>query len=246
MNVSQTTRNTFMAAVTLLIIACISCTYRERVTPIVLPDAAHGMVTVADGLKISSRAFPERKQAKEIFGFDIRKAGLLPVQVTFQNDSPRSVTVDPSQTFLLSPDKKAWPVLPLDKTYERTKGYVEAGEAAKGAVKPAILLGAAGAVVGLAVGIVTGENLGEAAGKGAAAGAAAGAVIGGADRYAKTGKKIKADLASKTLSNREILPGQIAYGVLFFPGLPEEASSVDELRLALRSGETPHIVRLKP
>lgn len=221
-----------------------ACTYKDRIAPITLPPASQNMVVLGDGLKISAQAFVDPKTAEQSFGFDIRKAGLLPVQVTFQNDGSAPATIDPSQTFLLDHDNKAWPVLSLEKTYQRTKGYVDLGETLKGSTKPALLLGAAGAVVGLAVGIVSGHNIGEAMGAGAAAGAAVGALAGGATGYATTGKKIKADLANKSLKNDPILPMQIAYGVLFFPGMPEEAPGAMQLRLFLKIGEIPHVVKL--
>ena len=228
-------RKTILAAVVILL-AAVACTYRSRVAPIKLPETAANMVEV-EGLKMTAAAFVDREAAEKAFGFDIRKAGLLPVQVTFQNDGKRRVRVKPGQTFLIDQEKNAWPVLGAKETYARTKKFVEIGETVKGTATPALLLGAAGAVAGAAIGIITGENVGEMAGKGAVIGATAGTIGGGADAYAKTGRRIRNDLAQKTLKNEDILPGQIAYGVLFFPGTPgEEASSAKELRLALDLG----------
>jgi len=215
-----------------------ACAYKDRVAPIRLPEAAANMVE-ANGLKMTAAAFVDREAAEKAFGFDIRKAGLLPVQVTFQNDGSSRVKVKPEQTFLVDKDHNAWPVMGTRETYERTKKFVEIGETVKGTATPALLLGAAGAVAGLAIGIVSGENIGEMAGKGAAIGAAAGAIGGGAEAYAKTGRRIRDDLARKTLKNEEIMPGQIAYGVLFFPGSPDdEANSAKELRLSLDFGSS--------
>jgi hypothetical protein len=127
--------------------------------------------------------------------------------------------------------------LPLEKTYQRTGKYVKIGETAKGAATPALLMGAAGAVAGFAIGIVSGENVGEMMGKGAVIGAGSGAIIGGADAAAKSGGKVKEDLAEKSLRNKSIQPGQIAYGTLFFPGLlNSEAQSARQLRLTLSFG----------
>lgn len=212
------------------------CTYRDRVAPIRLPETSSNMVEI-NGLKISAQAYNDPKAAMETFGFDARKAGVLPVQVTFQNDSHTQVSVNPDQTFLLDNLQNAWPILSLEKTYERTHKYVKIGETAKGTVTPALLLGAAGAVAGAAIGIVGGSNVGEAMGKGAVIGAAAGAIGGGASAYAKSTQQIKQDLVDKNMKNQPIQPGQIAYGTLFFPGTPgEEASSARELRLSLTFG----------
>jgi hypothetical protein len=219
-----------------LAVVLAACTYRDRVAPIRLPETSANMVDI-DGLKISAQAYTDEAAAEATFGFDARQAGLLPVQVTFQNDSPFQVSVNAEQTFLLDNLQNAWPILPKEKTYERTKKFVDVGETMKGTAKPALLLGAAGAVAGLAIGIVSGNNIGETMGQGAAIGAAAGAIGGGADAYAKSGRRIKEDLAGKTMKNKPILSGQIAYGTLFFPGTPgDEAESARELRLSLTFG----------
>ena len=212
------------------------CTYKDRVAPIVLPDANHGIV-VGSGLKIAGHAITDPKEAENALGFNAVKAGLLAVRLTFQNDGNEVVTVNPQQTFLIDRDNNAWPILSQKQAAQRTEGYVDVGGTMKGTAKPALLLGAAGAVAGAAIGILTGENVGEAMGKGAALGAAGGVLVGGASAYNKTGETISHDLASKTLRNDAILPQQIAYGFLFFPGIPgEEANGAVELRLALMMG----------
>lgn len=223
------------------------CAYHDRVAPLNLPDAKNGGIVVGDGVKISALAFRSDEAAKQAFGFGARKAGLLPVQITLQNDSPDKVRINPEQTFLLDNNNQAWPILSLEKTYQRTAGHVDLGETVKGAGKPALLMGAAGALAGLAVGVVTGQNVGEAMGTGAVIGAAGGAIVGGAKSYSDSGEKIRTDLAGKTLRNEAILPHQIAYGVLFFPGMPgEEAEGVKEVRLSLTIGNTPQVVVLLP
>lgn len=223
------------------------CTYKDRVAPLNLPDTQNGGIVVGDGLKLSALAFHSDESAQQAFGFGARKAGLLPVQLTLQNDSSNRVRINPEQTFLIDNQNRAWPILSLEKTYQRTSGHVDIGETAKGATKPALLMGAAGALAGLAVGIVTGQNVGEAMGKGAVLGAAGGAIVGGAKSYGDSGDKIRDDLAAKTLRNEIILPHQIAYGVLFFPGIPgEEADGAKELRLSLTIGNTPQVVVLYP
>lgn len=229
--------------VLLLCVSITACSYKDRVAPINLPDASNG-ITVGDGLKVSAIVFSDPKKAEEAFGFNARKAGLLPIQLTFQNDGSKTVKVDPQQTFLIDKENKAWPVSSLDRTYKRAKGHVEVGDTLAGAAKPAVLLGVAGAVAGAAIGIVTGENIGSAMGKGAAVGSAVGIGIGGATRYTEAQKEIKDDLAAKSLQNEDILPSQIAYGILFFPGMSGEAQGARELRLALTIGGKKEIVNI--
>ncbi len=220
------------------------CTYKDRVAPITLPDASHGIV-VGDGLKIAAHAFADPKEAQKVFGFDVHQAGLLPVQITFQNDSNEEALIVPDQTFLIDQNNRAWPILSLEKTYDRVKRHVDVGETVKGAGKPALLLGAAGAIAGLAVGIVSGHDVGEAVGKGATIGAASGAIIGGTKAYMEGGEKIRDDLYDMNMKNKPILPNEIAYGYLFFPATPgEEAAGAEELRLSLTLGDIREVVRI--
>lgn len=220
-----------------------SCAYQERVQPITLPASAENYVVV-NGVQISAKAFADKKAANDAFGFDIRSAGLLPVQVVFQNDGDRPVSLVAEQTFLIDSKKQAWPVNSLDRTYNRVEKHVDVGETAAGAAKPALLLGAAGALAGLAVGIVIGDNIGEAMGKGAAIGAAAGAIGGGVSGYQDARGKIKKDLSQKALVNKEILPSQLGYGMLFFPGFAEEAQDAVQLKLTLSFSGELHSVTL--
>jgi len=217
--------------VALLIASC--STYEDRVAPIRLPETSPSMIVV-DGLKVSASAYISNAEAAGIYGFDIRKAGILPVQITFQNDGDRSVRIDPGQTFLIDYKGNAWPILSLQKTYERTNQYVDIGETVKGAGKPSFMMGAAGAIAGLAIGIVSDDNIGESMATGAVLGAAGGAIVGGAEASARSGRSIREDLAEKSMRNSSIHPGQIAYGTLFFPGIQDiEAESARQLRLSL-------------
>jgi hypothetical protein len=220
-----------------------SCAYKERVQPITLPASAKDSVVV-NGVQISAVAFADKKAANDTFGFDIRIAGLLPIQVVFQNDGDLPVSLIAEQTFLIDSKNQAWPVNSLDRTYSRVEKYVDVGETAAGAAKPAFLLGAAGALAGLAVGIVTGENIGEAMGKGAVIGAAAGAIGGGGRGYQNAKGKIKQDLSQKALVNKEILPNQIGYGMLFFPGFAEEEQDAARLKMTLSFRGELHSVTL--
>lgn len=220
-----------------------SCAYKERVQPITLPASTENYVVVY-GVQISAKALADTKEANDTFGFDIRGAGLLPVQIVFQNDGDRPVALVAEQTFLIDSRNQAWPVNTLDRTYNRVEKHVDMGEAAAGAAKPALLLGAAGALAGLAVGIVTGDNIGAAMGKGAAIGAAAGAIGGGVSGYQDARGKIKQDLSQKALVNKEILPSQLGYGMLFFPGFAEEAQDAAQLKLTLSFAGELHSVTL--
>lgn len=227
----------------LLVLPFVSCTYQDRVQPVSLPETSPNSVNI-NGLKLSATPYDDREKAKKAFGFDIRNAGLLPVQLVFRNDGNDVIDLVPDQTFLIDRENRAWPVISSERTYERVKKHVEIGETMAGTAKPGLLLGAAGAVAGLAVGIVTGENIGEYAGKGAVIGGAAGVFSGGAKGYQNARKKIRQGLRDQTLKNQEIMPGQIAYGMIFFPGYDEEAQSTAWLKLTLSFNGDPRPVTL--
>lgn len=210
--------------------------YGHNVAPIPFPEAQPDHITI-DGVAMTGEVYLNSGVAEKHFGFDIRGAGLLPVQVVIDNKSKEEVRIDPSQTFLIDRQGQAWPLLSSEEAYNRIQGHVDMGEAVKGAGKPAALLGTAGALVGLAVGIVSGHDVAHKAAAGAAVGAAAGMLSGGSRAYLSTGEKIRKDLAQRSLKNSAIHPGELAHGFLFFPGKgTDEALSAAKLRLAIHIG----------
>ncbi len=210
----------------------VSCTpYKSRVVPFRAPSAYSNMQIVA-GAQVAAEAYADPGKAKNVFGFNIRKAGLLPVQVVIDNTGSRDLRVVPGQTFLVDDQGNMWNLLDRGTAYQRVESSSEFATIAKGAGKGSVLGAAGGAILGAAIGILTGENVGEALGKGAAVGAAGGAVIGGtqAGSSEEPGWQISRDLANKELQNRAIRPGILGRGFLFFPG---EAPSAGMLRLQL-------------
>ncbi len=228
---------------TFLILILTGCSsYQYKAVPFSLPSSQPGHVDI-DGIRISATAYPSPDYAKARFGFNIRKAGLLPIQVVLDNQSNREVSIDPFQTFLIDNSGQAWAILPEQEAYKRIKEYGDVGNALKGTVKPAAMLGAAGALLGFAVGIVSGHDVGGSAGTGAVIGATAGALAGGANSMSNAEKNIRKDLVNRSLKSRPIEPGELAHGFLFFPGR-HEALSVHSLRLALRIGSRKKIVNV--
>ncbi len=218
-----------------LVAGCVS--HKRQVVPFKMP-AAYPNATKVAGATIAAKAYDDSKEAKEAFGWDIRGAGLYPVQVIFDNLSDHSMEIEPSQTFLVDGENNLWSILDSSLAYDRVTNKSDMGRIAKAGAKPGILAGAAGALLGAAIGIVSGQNVGEAAGKGAALGAAIGATMGGARAASTEGEAraaISEDLAGKSLENRAIVPHSIAHGFIFFPG---EAKGATELRLQLRVVET--------
>lgn len=237
------TRFTRFASLLCLTTALPACaTYGERVAPVPFPSAQSDHVDI-NGAKVVARAFAGDKEANQAFGFDIRGAGLFPIRFVIDNQSLSTASVRADQTFLIDTQGQAWPLLTAEQAYQRIRSHVEIGETAKAIGKPAVLLGAAGALAGMAVGIVTGRNVGEITAKGAAVGAAAGALIGGTKRYGELDQEVRQDLLQESLRNERVRPGELAYGYLFFPG-KDESKTATAIRLGLEVGNKTHIVMI--
>ena len=206
--------------------------YKAQPVSFKLPTSYANMQDVA-GIEVAAEAYADEKKAKHAFGFDARGAGLLPVQVVFDHRGDKAVKIEPSQSFLEDSEGNLWPVLEERFAYERVTRFSDTHEIFREGAYRGALGAVAGAVVGAAVGVVTGD-FGEAVGTGAAVGAGAGAVLGGVKGGTTDAEDarqhVMEDFDAKSLQNRAIAPGQIAYGYLFFPG---EAPSARNLRLQL-------------
>jgi len=236
-------RSGALIIVFLLLGAC--STYKAKPLSFKSPSAYPNATNVA-GAVIGAKAYVDPGEAEEAFGFDIRKAGMLPVQVVFDNQGTHLLEVNPEQTFLEDSQGNLWPILEKKIAYERASKYANTKKILGEAGYHGLLAGGAGAIIGAAIGIVTGENVAAAAGKGAAVGAAAGAVGGGAKGYTSQDARhdIVSDLQQKSMENKPVEPGGLSHGFIFFPG---EALSAGQLRIQLLEKDTGrvHNLRLK-
>jgi hypothetical protein len=226
-----------LLAVGLCLALLATCTtYGRKVPAFKLPAALPNMQEVA-GAQVAARDYPNRAEASDAFGFNIVRAGLLPVQVVFDNRGPDTLQVNPAQTFLIDEKGEVWPALDNSEAYKRVAEATHGGRVAGGAVRGGLLGGATGAFIGTALGIITGADLGIAAAKGAAAGGAIGGVAGGAHAYDSNDAQaqIASDLRNRSLKNKPITSGEIAYGFIFFPA---EAGKAKQLRLQLQDART--------
>ncbi|MAT65039.1 MAG: hypothetical protein CMN57_05300 [Gammaproteobacteria bacterium] len=213
--------------------------YSERVSPIELPSASANRVEV-NGAQISATVYLDKDVASSVFGFDVRGAGLIPVRLVIDNQSESPLRLIPQQTFLIDAQDRAWPILEAEAAAERVRAHVDVAETVKGTTKPALLLGGAGALAGFAIGVVTGEDIGSSVAKGAAVGASSGAIVGGAKNYAEIEGRVRQDMRDKSLENRQVASGDLAYGYLFFPG-DNEAQSAQGVRLTFELGAERHV-----
>ncbi len=224
----------------LVLSAC--TTYERKVTPFKMPEAYPNAATVADA-SIAAKAYYDKEEATEAFGFDIRRAGLLPIQVIFDNKGNHPLEIIAGKTFLIDEENNLWPILEQGLVYDRLTKATQLGKVLPEAGKGGLLAGAAGAVIGAAIGIVTGSNVGAAAGKGAAVGAAAGLTLGGTKGMADSDVRgqIQEDLQNRSLTPRAIAPHELAHGFIFYPG---EAKKPKELRISIKTTDSNEVFPL--
>ena len=227
-----------LIVITMVIIFLSGCAKSYRATPMPFKTpAAYNNVVSIGGAQVAAKAFADPVEAKKAFGFDVRGAGMLPVQIVFDNQGAHSLEINGQQTFLEDEKGNLWPILSSKIAHERATKYAQTKQIIKEGAAKSLWGAAAGSVIGAAIGIITDENVGAAAGKGAAAGAAAGAVLGGLGGSMKDDarRSIISDLREKSMQNKAVPPKSISYGFLFFPG---EAPSAKRLRLQLIETDT--------
>ncbi len=227
----------FVGILALLVGTMSACTSYKSQEVAFRPPTGYGNMQLVAGAQVAAQSYADSSAAKQAFGFDIRSAGLLPIQVIIDNGGDSALNVVPEQTFLVDAEGNLWSLLDSRTAYQRVEKSSEYARIAKGSGKGSLLGGASGAAIGAAIGILTGENVASAAFKGAAVGAAGGAVVGGTQANASgdASRQIGRDLATKQLVNQAVQPGSLANGFLFFPG---EAPSASQLRLQVRETQS--------
>lgn len=227
--------------VALALLSCFvltSCTSYKSQYVSFRPPESYANNQVVAGIALGGEAYAESSAAEEAFGFDIKGAGLLPVQLVLNNGSGRGLKIVTAQTFLVDKDGRYWQVVPNNLAMERLDKSTElAAFFGRGAGQGALLGAAGGAILGAALGIVSGSNVGNAMGKGAALGGAGGAIIGGTKEGTspERSNRIIDDIRDKGLEGKMIPEGYLANGFLFFPG---EAKSAKALKLQIKEVDT--------
>ncbi len=231
----------FTAILMLIILTLPSCTtYRSQYVSFRPPEAYLNNQKVA-GISLGGEAYADSASASDAFGFDIKGAGLLPVQLVMNNESGKGVKIVTSQTFLVDKEGRYWQVVPNHVAIDRLDKSTElAGFFGKGAGQGALIGAAGGAILGAALGIVSGSNVGNAMGKGAALGGAGGAIIGGAKEGTSPERSndIISDIRAKGLEGKVVPADSLANGFLFFPG---EAQSAKAIKLQIKEVDTEKI-----
>jgi uncharacterized protein YcfJ len=219
----------------LIIVACLSgCATDESRSVSFKPPQDYANYQNAYGLLVGAESFADSKVAEQAFGFGIRAAGVLPVQVVIDNESGQAVEVVTGQTFLIDETNRYWKILTNREAADRVQKTTDTASITSGAGKGAAYGAAAGTLLGLAIGIVSGKDVGSAVVKGGVLGGAGGAVIGGANKAGddrQRENKIADDLREKGVEGKIMSAESLASGFIFFPG---EATSAKELRLQVK------------
>lgn len=228
----------------LLISAITGCAKPYRAAPLSFKSPATlGNAAKIGEAEIGARAYDDEQEAERAFGFDITGAGMLPVQVVFDNRGEHTYEIRGDQSFLEDAAGNLWPVLSREMAYARASQNAQTDQVLRKGTSAGMMGAVAGALIGSAIGIVTGHNVGAIAGKGAVIGGTVGLLGGGIEGYQnpEAQRAISEDLRTKSLQNQTISPHTIAYGVLFYPA---EAAHARYLQLYLVETDTGRSHRL--
>ncbi|MDR1297128.1 MAG: hypothetical protein LBO05_07110 [Deltaproteobacteria bacterium] len=212
-----------IASLPLIVFACFSlimgaCAprYEFKAIPMRPLDNYPNKTQFTDG-RVGAMAFFNDAQVTKTFGFNLKKAGVIPVQVTLQNDQAQGgLTLN--KATMLDADGLLWEVLPSNVVYQRINEHTSGGLSGEQGLRRTALWGLAGGILGAAVGVATGTSVGEAAGKGAAVGAALGTVSAiGQNSVGDSEEEIVRDFSSRSLDHATVDAGELANGMLYFP-----------------------------
>ncbi len=106
----------------LVIVGGCSTAYQAKPLPFKAPSA-YANVQEAGGVTMAAEAFVDSKRAQEAFGFDVRGAGFLPVELVFDNHGAHPLEINGAQSFLEDAQGNLWPILDRNTAYERATKY---------------------------------------------------------------------------------------------------------------------------
>ncbi|MDR1920661.1 MAG: hypothetical protein LBS31_02830 [Candidatus Adiutrix sp.] len=213
------------------------CAVKYEYKPIPVKDisAYHNNTSVL-GAQVGAEAYWQTAALRRLFGFNLKEAGLIPVQVAVDNPGSRPLTILRGAR-VLDEGGDWWELLPEHVVYNRVNDYTSGGLDGERLFRRSFLYGLAGGVVGAAVGVVAGVNVAEAAGKGAAVGGALGAAseIAATDENRGSPEEVALDFSSRDLGGgRVVAAGAVESGFLYFPS---EMKRPVRLRLYFAPGD---------
>ncbi|MDR1487779.1 MAG: hypothetical protein LBT62_07315 [Deltaproteobacteria bacterium] len=230
------TSRLLLAASLVLALAAVSCAPRYEFKPVpLLPMSSYPSQVSLPEAKVGAKVFYDTAELKQVFGFNLKDAGVIPVQVLVDNQSQNSITI--LQAILTDAEGQLWEVLPANVVYQRLEEHTSGGSTLGQGARRTFLWSLAAGALGAAVGVVTGTDVGAAAGKGAAVGAAIGvaSTIAGAGLDGDKPEELERDFGERSFDHATIEPGQSSHGLLYFP---TEAKDPKGLTLSVQTGST--------
>ena len=140
-------RELYIFVIMILSLAAGCTTYKRQPVSFKMP-AAYPNATEVAGATVAAKAYDDPEEAKGAFGFDVRGAGLYPVQVIFDNTGDHSLQIEPSQTFLVDGGGNLWSIIDSSLAYDRVTEKSELSRIGREGAKTGFLTGVAGALLG--------------------------------------------------------------------------------------------------
>lgn len=168
-----------------------------------------------DDLDIALVPIDTIDRSNEIFGTDMKAAGILPIQVIIQNKGNKEFEIKSNQIYGITSDQEYTAAYSLNKAAEHVRSSSIGTTAVSGAVAGALVGAVVGAGIGAGIGYAGGNtNRGAQSGAmiGGATGAASGAGAGLSDQFTVQFKK---ELASLAFGDRVIYPGDLIQGFVY-------------------------------
>lgn len=205
-------------------VAAISCAAPLNVDTVSFkPPTAYPDHQVLDGLEIALRVVDGKQDCKEIFGTDLKRANVLPVQLVVRNAGQGEFEIDHTQIFGVTPEGEYSVAYTLGRAAQRVRASSIGTTAVAGATAGALVGAAAGAAAGAAVGHAVGET-GTGAATGAALGGATGATAGLGEGLSDSFTfEFKKQLATHAFEDRVIYPGDLQQGFIYLKWQPYQA-----------------------
>jgi hypothetical protein len=218
----------------MLVTAACAPRYEFKPVPVRSLEAFDSRVAFSGGL-VAAHAIYDTKEVTKFFGFDLKKAGVIPVQLAVRNNQDQGALVLYKAT-LLDAEGLLWEVLPSDVVVRRIDEHTSGGLSGEQGARRTLLWGLAGGVLGAAIGVVGGTSVAEAAAKGAAVGAAVGVTSSIAQAGTETSDagEIQRDFSTRNIDHATIGAGETVNGLLYFPA---EAAQPRRINLTFKTVE---------
>ncbi|MDR2386356.1 MAG: hypothetical protein LBE80_02065 [Deltaproteobacteria bacterium] len=221
-----------LLAVMLIAAAC-APRYEFKPVPIRPLEGYSNLINFNGGL-VGAHAVYDSKEVVKFFGFDLKKAGVIPIQLSVKNNLPQESLIL-AKANLLDAEGLLWEVLPSDVVVRRIDEHTSGGLSGDQGLRRSLLWGLAGGVLGAAIGVASGTSVAEAAGKGAAVGAAIGVTSSiaqaGTDTSSDAGE-IQRDFSTRDIDHATIKAGETVNGLLYFPA---ESAQPKRLKLTFKT-----------